>query len=431
MFNDPKYCIELKLIQQTPMIHFQAYGGMTMGIGPRATEVKPKLDCFVQQWYTRNNPGETIPIEWMVEYDEKKHVNGKKPEHQALNYLMRITAPSSMPRTGDPKEESRYIYFGTADNNKRYQVFNPEPLSLYIRCFIPELKSLLEECLPTFFLMHNFGLRQNKGLGGFITSGMTAECAENLLRSWIRDNAVGVIDYSQKNLSTKKIDGGNLWTKEIGIIYKLLKSGVNFQGNYVKSALTEYFLQSEHGGIIGEKHAMKAKGIAPVVITNRVNTAIPTVPKHNIRDERYIRGLFGYGQAQSWFSADKKHRKYKVTDKRGRLVDARDTIRVSPENKEIKRVPSPLLFKVVGRCIFIIPGDIDVYEESFVFSSDINGRKNWLSLNVPSKNEFNMDDFMRWFIRWLDNRDGSMRDQLTGGIPHEFEDDRVEIRCLH
>ena len=24
-------------------------------------------------------------IEWMVEYDEKKHVNGKKPEHQALN----------------------------------------------------------------------------------------------------------------------------------------------------------------------------------------------------------------------------------------------------------------------------------------------------------------------------------------------------------
>ena len=81
MFNDPKYCIELKLIQQTPMIHFQAYGGMTMGIGPRATEVKPKLDCFAQQWYTRNNPGETIPIEWVVEYDEKKHVNGKKPEH--------------------------------------------------------------------------------------------------------------------------------------------------------------------------------------------------------------------------------------------------------------------------------------------------------------------------------------------------------------
>ena len=108
-----------------------------------------------------------------------------------------------------------------------------------------------------------------------------------------------------------------------------------------------------------------------------------------------------------------------------------EVFEVSPENKEIKRVPSPLLFKVVGRCIFIIPGDIDVYEEPFVFSSDINGRNNRLSLNVPSKNEFDMDDFMRWFIRWLDNRDGSMRDQLTGGIPHEFEDDMVEIRCLH
>jgi hypothetical protein len=147
------------------------------------------------------------------EYDEEKHINGKKPEHNALNYMMRITVPMSKPWIDDAQEKSGNVYFGNTGNKKKYQVFNTEPLTMYIRCFIPELKCLLEECLPTFFLMHNMGLRQDKGFGGFITSGMTADCAEELLSSWMRDKAVGMIDYSQKNLPPEEIDNGNLWIK--------------------------------------------------------------------------------------------------------------------------------------------------------------------------------------------------------------------------
>lgn len=426
MFRDSKYCIEIQLIQQTPMIHFQVKGKLMAGIGPRVTDVKPKLDKFAIKWYKRSHKDKDIPVEWLTEYDEEKHVDGKKPDHISLNYVMRISAQdNAIPIVEDPMKASQNVYFGNRGRARKYQVFNTAPLTLYIRCFIPELLNLLEECLPTFFLLHNFGTRQDKGFGGFITSGMDAIKAQKLIKQWMNGKTIGKVDYSAISYDANVIANGNLWIKEAGSIYKILKSGINFDGDYIKSALTEYYLQREQGVIFGEKHVMKEKGVAPIVNTKGHDRIYPT--KKDNTEERYIRGLFGYGQIQSWFSADQNHQKYQVYNARNdRYEDAKEIIRVKPKSNIIKRVPSPLLFKVVNQCLFIIPEEIEVYGEAFEFI----GEKKNLTLRIPKKNEFDMNDFMSWFIQYLENAEKKMRDSLIGSTSHKFEDPRVIKSCF-
>lgn len=443
MFNDPKYCIELKLTQQTPMIHFQAREGMSAGLGPRATEVKPKLDRFAALWYKRHNDKD-LPDEWMVEFDEERKKKGKKPEHSALNYVLRITASSKEPVVQKPDNNVKSVYFGNMGENtaKKLQIFNTGPVSLYIRCFIPGLKKLLEDCIETFFLIHNFGMRQDKGLGGFIPEGMTPGKAEDLLRAWIGKDAVMVIDYSGCDLSQVGSADGGLLIGEIGTIYRILKSGLNIanrdqKGPYIKSALTEYFLQE--GGISGEKRAMKARGVAPHVYTRGDKSTHTQGGKNG---DRYIRGLFGYGQLQKWFSADQNdHMIPKIDEETGRIKKnknrnieyEKDTIKISPsKGTGIERIPSPLLFKIVGKCVFIIPHEIKVHGKLFEFSSiryDRTIPAEPFQLEIPSEEEFNINDFMRWFIDWLDNKRRTVT-YLPPYIPHIFTDSNVVIRQL-
>lgn len=417
MFNDPKYCIELKLTQQTPMIHFQAREGMSAGLGPRATEVKPKLDRFAALWYKRHNDKD-LPDEWMVEFDEERKKKGKKPEHSALNYVLRITASSKEPVVQKPDNNVKSVYFGNMGENtaKKLQIFNTGPVSLYIRCFIPGLKKLLEDCIETFFLMHNFGMRQDKGLGGFIPEGMTPDKAEGLLKAWMGIDIVGVIDYSACALGQEETADRGFLIGEIGTVYRILKSGLNIvskkkTGLYVKSALTEYFLKKR--GISGEKKAMKASGIAPIVYTHDSRTAPGPEGKNGYR---YIRGLFGYGQLQKWFSADHGNHKIPQRDDKGRIKRnkkgnieyEKDTVIISTSSDtDIERVPSPLLFKIVGEYVFVIPQEIKVYGKPFEFSSiryDGTIPAEPFRLTIPSEEEFDMNDFMRWFINWLDNK---------------------------
>jgi hypothetical protein len=110
--------------------------------------------------------------------------------------------------------------------------------------------------------MHNFGTRQDKGFGGFITSGMDVIAAQKLIEQWMNGKIIGKVDYSAISYDAKVVANGNLWIKEAGSIYKILKSGINYDGDYVKSALTKYYLQREQGVIVGEKHVMKEKGVA-------------------------------------------------------------------------------------------------------------------------------------------------------------------------
>ena len=430
MFNDPKYCIEINLIQQTPMIHFQATKNVKSGFGPRASEVKPKLDRFAALWYKRNNHKD-IPDEWMVEFDEEKK---KKPEHCALNYVLRITAPTNTPDVKEPDRNVGQVYFGNMGDNtvKKLQIVNSGPVSLYIRCFIPGLKALLEDCIDTFFLLHNFGTRQDKGLGGFIPEGMTSNKAQTLLKSWMGNNVVGVLDYSNHHFNEDVLNDKGIWIGEIGTVYRLLKSGLNVtvnngKGPYVKSALTEYFLGKN---INGEKKAMKTAGVAPIVYTRGKKGGATTADNNK---DRYIRGLFGYGKLQNWFSADSTNNKITYYDKNNKLKYRKDTIKISPsEDTDIERIPSPLLFKVVNKCIFIIPQEITVYGQLFEFTSERHGdgtEKIPLQLMIPTKAEFDMNKFMCWFIQWLDKQRGG-NTNWPNFIPHIFMDSKVIIKRL-
>ena len=82
-----KFKLEIKLKQQTPMLHFQHdQDGATL----RATEVKPKLDRFIIKF------GE-IKDEWKLPKSDEK-------AEPALNYKMKITADS-----GEIPEKSNAI----------------------------------------------------------------------------------------------------------------------------------------------------------------------------------------------------------------------------------------------------------------------------------------------------------------------------------
>ncbi|MBR1854222.1 MAG: hypothetical protein IJ794_13950 [Lachnospiraceae bacterium] len=432
--------MEFQLQQQTPMIHYQAYYPENtnkefrgkkakepvrepgnQGLALRGSEVKPKLDRFLQEWYKRKH-GEDIPEKWKTEYDPQK--KGSQNIHEALNYRLQIIAPKEIPLVAEPPQD---VYFGNMGNSggKKYTIFYQEELALQIRCFIPDLCRALEECIPLFFLMHNFGTRQDKGLGGFITTeyfdgnlnerkSMTVEAAEELLAKWLEGHNCIVMDYSSYD-SEKRTFGQKYAIGEIGMIYRLLKSGINSGINrdhkdYVKSALTEYFLGER---ITGEKREMKRSGVAPVVWDDKSYEK----NEESLKNGRYIRGLFGYGGGQRWFSADKNHAK--VADPKDPKKYIKENITIAPLDKGIERIPSPLLFKVVEKYIFIIPCEINknIYGKEFRFSSKFKhpyniskqDDKRPLDLCIPSEKEFDLDKFMKYFSDWLIKNRGAIK----------------------
>ena len=156
--------LQYKLRQETPMIHFQAdeYGAIL-----RATEVKPKLDRFIQEWCKEKEKYEVIPDNWKKKIDK---------ENTALDYKMRIINKQNV----EGKEVCSDLYFGNMGVKKALkmkQVLYEDAFDLHIICFHKDLREIIDKCIRLFFLTTNFGTRQNKGFGGFVayTEGITEE----------------------------------------------------------------------------------------------------------------------------------------------------------------------------------------------------------------------------------------------------------------
>ena len=143
------YELTAALRQQTPMIHFQCrdlnatlytqkkhlvkwsadsilgnpdIAGATL----RATEVKPKLDRFVQDWFEKR--GWKIPCDWKT-----PAVTGRAP---ALRYRMYIRVEGKdPPELGEPY---RNLFFGNTGKDTGeyvFQIFQRGPISLRFYCF--------------------------------------------------------------------------------------------------------------------------------------------------------------------------------------------------------------------------------------------------------------------------------------------------------
>lgn len=342
---------EYKLVQHTPLIHFQHSEPHAC---LRATEVKPKLDRFlIEQLEKDDRFGDGRWKKWFV----------GDGSQQSFDYMMRITPNSEqVERTHSIERaiaraehrppnanlhEIHKNYFGNMASGNNIQdtiretfkesLFYKDGLTLTIRCFIPELLTFIDEHIRGFFMMHNFGTRQRKGFGSFTVDINT------------QPNAPKGFDLVGKycpNAYYCKLDGNvnaDALLDAVWVISAFLRSGFNRgEGNYVRGFVFRYF-QREKNPLANDKAFVKQQ-----VLHNVYNEATRGEHLHpygnNVR-YRYVRGLLGTNENSRFCRAP-----------RGETREDRTVHNIYIHSAEgVERFPSPLLFKPIGKFVFILP----------------------------------------------------------------------------
>lgn len=345
---------EYKLVQHTPLIHFQHSEPHAC---LRATEVKPKLDRFlIEQLEKDDRFGDGRWKKWFV----------GDGSQQSFDYMMRITPNSErVDRTQSIERaiaraehrppnanlhEIHKNYFGNMASEKKREekkkairetfkesLFYKDGLTLTIRCFIPELLTFIDEHIRGFFMMHNFGTRQRKGFGSFTVDIST------------KPNEPKGFDLVGKycpNAYYCKLDNdvnADALLDAVWVISAFLRSGFNRgEGNYVRGFVFRYF-QREKNPLANDKAFVKQK-----VLRNVYDEATRGEHLHpygnNVR-YRYVRGLLGTNENSRF-----------CRDPRGETREDLTVHNIYIHSAEgVERFPSPLLFKPIGKFVFILP----------------------------------------------------------------------------
>lgn len=342
---------EYKLVQHTPLIHFQHSEPHAC---LRATEVKPKLDRFlIEQLEKDDRFGDGRWKKWFV----------GDGSQQSFDYMMRITPNSEqVERTHSIERaiaraehrppnanlhEIHKNYFGNMASGNNIQdtiretfkesLFYKDGLTLTIRCFIPELLTLIDEHIRGFFMMHNFGTRQRKGFGSFtvdISTEPNAPKGFDLVGKYC-PNAY----YCKLNDNVS----ADALLDAVWVLSAFLRSGFNRgEGNYVRGFVFRYF-QRVKNPLANDKAFVKQN-----VLHNVYNEATRGEHLHpygnNVR-YRYVRGLLGTNENSRF-----------CRDPRGETREDRTVHNIYIHSAEgVERFPSPLLFKPIGKFVFILP----------------------------------------------------------------------------
>ena len=345
---------EYKLVQHTPLIHFQHSEPHAC---LRATEVKPKLDRFlIEQLEKDDRFGDGRWKKWFV----------GDGSQQSFDYMMRITPNSEQVERTQSIEngieraiaraehrspnaslhEIHKNYFGNMASGNNIQdtvqaiqetfkesLFYKDGLTLTIRCFIPELLTLIDEHIRGFFMMHNFGTRQRKGFGSFtvdISTEPNAPKGFDLVRKYCPNAYYCKLD---DNVSADAL------LNAVWVLSAFLKSGFNRgEGNYVRGFVFRYFQRGKNP-LANDKAFVKQK-----VLLNVYDEKTPGEHRrfygNNVRC-RYVRGLLGTNENSRFCRDPNAH------------TPVYDIYTHSAEG--IERFPSPLLFKPIGKFVFILP----------------------------------------------------------------------------
>lgn len=342
---------EYKLVQHTPLIHFQHSEPHAC---LRATEVKPKLDRFlIEQLEKDDRFGDGRWKKWFV----------GDGSQQSFDYMMRITPNSEQVERTQSIEraiaraehrppnasfhEIHKNYFGNMASGNNIQdtiretfkesLFYKDGLTLTIRCFIPELLTFIDEHIRGFFMMHNFGTRQRKGFGSFtvdINTEPNAPKGFDLVRKYCPNAYYCKLD---DNVSADAL------LDAVWVLSAFLKSGFNRgEGNYVRGFVFRYF-QREKNPLANDKAFVKQK-----VLLNVYNEATRGEHLHpygnNVR-YRYVRGFLGTNENSRF-----------CRNPRGGTREDRTVHNIYIHSAEgVERFPSPLLFKPIGKFVFILP----------------------------------------------------------------------------
>lgn len=342
---------EYKLVQHTPLIHFQHSEPHAC---LRATEVKPKLDRFlIEQLEKDDRFGDGRWKKWFVgdgsqqSFDYMMRIRPNSERVDRTQSIERAIARAEHRPPNASFHEIHKNYFGNMASGNNIQdtiretfkesLFYKDGLTLTIRCFIPELLTLIDEHIRGFFMMHNFGTRQRKGFGSFTVDIST------------QPNAPKGFDLVGKycpNAYYCKLDNdvnADALLDAVWVISAFLRSGFNRgEGNYVRGFVFRYF-QREKNPLANDKAFVKQQ-----VLHNVYNEATRGEHLHpygnNVR-YRYVRGLLGTNENSRFCRAP-----------RGETREDRTVHNIYIHSAEgVERFPSPLLFKPIGKFVFILP----------------------------------------------------------------------------
>lgn len=389
-FEGSKMIFDLQ--PQSPLIHFQPD---EPGATVRASEMKPKLDKFLIKKFKKEEIDYT---DWLPKTPENN-----RPE--ALQYKLRIVSRGTY-----LIDLSHYpIFYGNmkAKKIKKGVISFPQ---LTITCFNKKLQEQIEKYLPEFFWVTNFGTMQSKGFGGFLPR-INNFNEKSLITAFHEADAKAVYKmvFDREGI---KVIGRNVEVsssvkmfEEIKKYYGILKSGQNFKG-YAHSYVYKYIREKFNIG--NEKAWMKKNGISPNVITKS------NINKKEVQDDlnpKYVRALLGKGDTITYH------------------VDNDDVqVSINPakiQNDSLERIPSPLLFKVIGKSVYVLARDVPtkVYNQEFIFDGYKEGK-----LKTPSIDDFSdyggkfpIEDFLDNYMNYYN---GKLRNDI-----HDMQSFQKVVKC--
>ncbi len=223
------YITNFKLKQHTPLIHFQAE---ETGVTLRASEVKPKLDKFLISKLGGINE---------VRNNEKYKKWLPNKNHDALDYALSFIAIDNDITKIDDNHRNSPMYFGNmGDGDYKNFTFAIGGVIGKIRTPNKELLIKIEELLPEFFFLHNFGTRQSKGYGSFTMESINKKKI-NLSTSLNILTGNSFLTFSNRRNKEDAL-------KIINYYFQRLKSGVNFSNccHYKKAYIYTYIHEQEY-----------------------------------------------------------------------------------------------------------------------------------------------------------------------------------------
>ena len=374
------YKHEIKLKQHTPIIHFQHdERGATL----RATELKPKLDRYLIQNVFGNDRNKF-----------KKYLIG---QHDALNYKVAIT------RIGQKIDQGPIggfpLYFGNMGNDRASfkELVHYEGVNIHLFSYHSDLVQTIDDHFSSFLWTTNFGMRQSKGFGCFMS-----EKIESVPEKFYRFT-VDTEDYIEM-FST------------IELFYKSLRSGINggnppsggrfTQDFYMKPMI---FLYAKDNNVQWEKKSIKEEFYTGQngedKLNNQRNKRKNQVPLneeptdyplwYESEDKKIVRDLLGLSTEQSWKGYPREGKDAKLKKEFSHTIDYR-----MPNNQSIARFKSPILFKPIWDAqrkrfqVYFKASPIpSIYQNAF-FNISADGQN--MAEPMQMWNDFDMDAFLRF-----------------------------------
>ncbi len=398
------------LKQQTPMIHFQSdEDGATL----RACEVKPKLDRFLLEQLGGVEVVRKEHRDWFISDD-----------HPALKYKLRFEALKDLKTEQIPY---RIFYANMGDERKK----NPLKMvcgtcRMTVIYLVPSLEKILEDNMDTFFITHTFGFMQGKGFGGFLpekcTRTITKEKVATALQSTYKCESVYYIDSTLPIFVLKQfIDGKtkippNVFDQIIKPFHSLMKSGINIS-NYERSFIFQYFYKNPNIHYGNDKAFVKSKGIAPVVVKSTNKNRGESSNK--FEKYKYIRALLGITENIEYIDALDSDDK-PLKDNRDKVIKTNINIK---NTDGIERYASPVRYRIIGNTVYIFAAPINdnLYGADFTFTSTIESG----TIPVPSKNEFDIEEFLAAFINHINTNDSARRAANFHNNDNKFKEVQV------